>query len=550
MKLCIFLTLLLLVWHVRAQVTFNRLLNASHEPQNWLTYSGSYSSQRYSLLSQINQDNVKSLTLKWVYRPQSLVKMELTPLVVDGIVYTVQGDEVTALDAVTGRNYWTFRYAIPPESNSGEMFVRGLAMSGSTLFWATYDGHLIAIDAKNGQAIWNKKLVDWHTGLRLNLAPLVIRNMVLLGPADEEAGANCWIAAYDVKTGKELWRFWTVPNSPSDPGADTWGGDSYKHGAAPVWVTGSYDPETNLTFWGTGDPNPDSNGDHRPGDNLYSDSVVALDADTGKLKWYYQFTPHDERDYDSVQVPVLADIAWQGQPRKVILWANRNGVFYVLDRTTGQFLLGKPFVKQNWNLGFDTKGRPIPNPATTPKPMGVSISEPGVQGGTNWYSPSFSPRIGLFYVSTWVNYVQDTGKGDLGAWVEGKRYSGGAPPGTQAAAVIAASRRIARMPAAYRKEEEGYGAVRAIDPQTGEGKWEFKMADYTESGVLTTASDLLFSGGMDGDFYALDARDGRCLWHVGLGGTVSGGPITYSVDGRQYVAVAAQGALYAFALPQ
>ncbi len=547
MKLCTIIACLLITGSVGAQVTFDRILNANREPQNWLTYSGSYSSQRYSLLDKINTENVKSLTLKWVYRPQTSVKMELTPLVVDGILYAVQGNEVAAIDAATGRKFWTFEYDIPPESNSGEMFVRGLAISGNRLFWATYDGHLIAIDAKNGQAIWNITLVDWHKGLRLNLAPLIVRNMVILGPADEEAGANCWVAAYDVKTGKELWRFWTVPNKATDPGADTWGGDSYKHGASPVWVTGSYDPETNLIFWGTGDPNPGWNGDSRPGDNLYSDCVVALDADTGKLKWYYQFTPHDERDYDSVQVPVLAEIEWKGLPRKVILWANRNGVFYVLDRTTGEFLLGKPFVKQNWNLGFDAKGRPIPSPAANPKPMGRSFIEPGTQGGTNWYSPSFSPRTGLFYVSTWANYTEYSGKADPGEWVEGKRYEGVRPPLPPGAPP---PKRVRGMSSAYRTEAEGYGAIRAIDPQTGDKKWEFKMSDYTESGVLTTASDLLFSGGMEGNFFALNARDGRCLWHVGLGGTVSGGPISYAVDGHQYVAVAAQSALYVFALPQ
>ena len=339
MKSPAFIVLLLLAGSVEAQVTFDSILHANSEPQNWLTYSGSYSSRRYSLLDTINRNNVKNLQMLWVYRPTSPDKMEATPLVLDGILYTVQGDDVVALDAATGRTFWTFSYDIPPESNAYVMVCKGLAISGNTLFWATYDGHLIAIDAKNGKAIWNKTLVDWHKGLQLNVAPLVIKNMVVLGTADNERGANCWVAAYDVKTGKELWRFWTAPNSAGDPGADTWSGDSYKHGGDPVWVTGSYDPETNLTFWGTGDPNPGWNGDPRAGDNLYGDSVVALDADTGKLRWYYQFTPHDERDYDSVQVPVLASIEWKGQPRKVILWANRNGMFYVLDRTTGEVLL-------------------------------------------------------------------------------------------------------------------------------------------------------------------------------------------------------------------
>jgi alcohol dehydrogenase (cytochrome c) len=549
MKLYRFLGLLLVAGTLHAQVTFNRILNASHEPQNWLTYGGSYASQRYSLLDQINPDNVRNLRLDWVWHPQSLYKMELTPLVVDGVLYGVQGNEVVALDAATGRNFWTFTHNVPPESNAYVLVVKGLAMSGHTLFWATYDGHLIAIDARDGHAIWDHTLFDWRkAGLQLNLAPLVIKNMVILGTADNEDGKNCWIAAYDIKTGKELWRFWTAPNSPTDPGADTWANDSGEHGGDPVWVTGSYDPETNLTFWGTGDPNPGWNGNPRAGDNLYGDCVLALNADTGKLKWYYQFTPHDERDYDSVQVPVLADIEWRGQPRKVMLWANRNGMFYVLDRTTGQVLLGKPFVEQNWNLGLDAKGRPIPNPAEVPKPLGESIEMPGTQGGTNWYSPSFSPRTGLFYISTWANYNAHQFKvAQVAPWVDGQKYSGN----TRQPAPAPGSPRQARLgmlPARYRTEAEGFGAVRAIDPQTGEKKWDFKMADYTESGVLSTASDLVFSGGRDGNLFALDARDGKSLWHVGLGGTVSGGPISYSVNGRQYIAAAAGGVLYVFSL--
>jgi alcohol dehydrogenase (cytochrome c) len=547
------LTLLLFAGSVHAQVTSDNILNASREPQNWLTYSGGYASQRYSLLDKINRDNVKDLQLKWVYRPAPLAsvgpeggpndKMEATPLVVNGIMYTVQGNDVVALDAASGRIFWTFTYDIPPESNAYVLVCKGLAISGNTVFWATYDGHLIAIDATSGKAIWNKTLVEWRQGYQLNVAPLIIKNMVVLGAADNERGANCWVGAYDVKTGKELWRFWTAPNSPTDAIAKTWGGDSYKYGGAPIWVTGSYDPETNLTFWGTGDPNPGWNGDSRPGDNLYSDSVLALDADTGKLKWYYQFMPHDEFDLDSVQVPVLADIQWKGEPRKVMLWANRNGFFYVFDRTNGQFLMGKAFVKQNWNLGFDAKGRPIMAPGLTPKPEGAAFVRPGTQGGTNWYSPSFSPRTGFFYISTWENYSNYSPKSDPGPWVQNKRYMG-------ASSATSTAQRKRGVSPIFRTEEEGYGAVRAVDPQTGEKKWDFKMVNYTESGVLSTASDLVFSGGMEGNFFALDARDGRCLWKVGLGGTVASGPITYSVDGHQYVAVAAKGALFAFALPE
>ena len=524
-----------------AQVTHERILHADREPQNWLTYSGGYSSHRYSLLDRITRDNVKQLTLKWVWRPRYLDKMETTPLVVDGVMYTVQNSEVVALDAATGRTFWTFRYRVPPESNAYLMVVKGLAIAGDRVFWATYDGRLIAIDAKTGKAIWNKTLVQWKEGLQLNVAPLVVKDKVILGPATNEFGVNCWVAAYDVRTGDEVWRFNTVPG-PDEPGNETWPGDSWQHGGAPIWVTGSYDPETNLTFWGTGNPNPGWNGGPRnPADNLYSDSVVALDADTGKLKWHYQFTPNDEFDWDAVQVPVLADIEWQGKPRKVMLWANRNGFFYVLDRVTGKFLLGKAFVKQNWNEGFDEHGRPRKAAHARPTPEGTQIW-PGTQGGTNWYSPSFSPRTGLFYVPTWDNYSAIATYAEVPPWKPYTKYTGRAPRPTGGGGGGG------RASASYRTEAEGYGAVRALDPRTGEKKWDFKMVDYTESGVLTTASDLLFSGGREGHFFALDARTGELLWRVNLGGTIASGPITFAVNGRQYVAVCADSAMYVFGL--
>ena len=537
-----------------AQVTYDRLLHADREPQNWLTYGGGYSSQRYSRLTQITPENVKRLQLQWVWRPRYLDKMEMTPIVVDGVLYAVQNSEVQAFDAATGRTFWTFRYSVPPDANAYLMVVKGLAVAENRVFWATYDGRLIAIDAKTGKAIWNRKIFDYKvgktiTGLQFNVAPLVIKDKVILGPATNEYGTNCWVAAYDARTGDEVWRFNTVAEPP-DPASRTWPDDSWKHGGAPIWVTGSYDPDTNLTFWGTGNPNPGWNGGPRnPGDNLYADSVVALDADTGRLKWFYQFSPNDEFDWDSVQVPVLADIEWQGRPRKVMLWANRNGFFYVLDRVSGEFLLGKPFVQQNWALGFDN-GRPVRAPGIRPSPQGTLV-QPGTQGGTNWYSPSFSPRTGLFYVSAWDNYSTIARSADVAPWEEGRKYTG-RPSGRAAAPPAGAPPppTISRAGPAYRTDDEGYGALRALDPETGEKKWEFRMVDYTESGILTTASDLVFSGGREGYFYALDARSGELLWRVNLGGNIASGPISYAVDGRQYVAASAEGALYVFALLQ
>jgi alcohol dehydrogenase (cytochrome c) len=341
-----------------------------------------------------------------------------------------------------------------------------------------------------------------------------------------------------VKTGKEDWRFYTIPGK-GERGNDTWKGDSWQHGGASVWVTGSYDPALNLTYWGIGNPGPDWNGDERDGDNLYSDCVVALDPDTGKLKWYFQFTPHDTLDYDSVQVPVLADMQWQGQPRKVMLWANRNGFYYVLDRTTGKFLTGKPFSTVNWAKGLDEAGRPMRVSGMEPTVEGAQVY-PGVQGATNWYSPSYSPRTGLFYIPTWDKYSSVFVKVPT-EYTEGRRYVGTSPRSVVALQGTAINQR---------KEDEGYGAVRAIDPKTGEKKWEFKMLDVTDAGILTTATDVLFSGGREGYFYALDALSGELLWKANVGGAVSSGPISYAVNGRQYIAVSAGNSLLVYALKQ
>jgi alcohol dehydrogenase (cytochrome c) len=371
----------------------------------------------------------------------------------------------------------------------------------------------------------------------MTLAPLVVKDKVIVGVAGGEYGIRGYIAAYDAKTGKEAWRFYTIPG-PGEPGHETWSGDTWMHGGASVWVTGAYDPESNLTYWGVGNPGPDFHGSERAGDNLYSDCVVALDADTGKLKWYFQFTPHDVYDYDSVQVPVLADMEWKGRNRKIMLWANRNGFYYALDRTTGEFLNGKPFATVTWAKGLDERGRPMRIAANNPSSDAQRIF-PGPLGATNWYSPSYSPRTGMLYIPAWDNTHADFQDAPVD-YKEGKNFTGGVlknyGAGIRGAQVL------------DRKEEDGYGVVRAVDAKTGEWKWEFKMADLTMSGVLTTASDLLFTGSRDGYFSALDARDGKLLWKVSAGGDIAMGPMTYQVNGRQYVAFAAGSSLFAFAL--
>ena len=535
------LVLFLAAVSLRAQVSFDRILRASQEPQNWLTYSGSLLSQRYSPLTQIAPGNVKGLEQQWIFQAQSLEKFEATPLVVDGVMYTVQApNDVVAIDAVTGRVFWIYHYAPSPQVRPccGRVN-RGVAVLGDTLFLATLDGHLVAIDAKIGRPMWNVAVAGARSeaGYVFTVAPLIVKDKVIVGVAGGDFGVRGFLAAFDARTGKEVWRFYTIP-APGEPGSDTWAGDSWMHGGGGVWVTGSYDPDLNLTYWGIGNPGPDWNGDRREGDNLYSDSVVALDADTGRLKWHFQFTPHDEFDYDSTQVPVLADIQWQGQPRKVMLWANRNGFFYVLDRTTGQFLLGKPFVKVTWTSGLDDKGRP--QKVVRPTPDGTRVS-PHVFGATNWQSPSYSPRTGLFYVPSLVESYAVFARRPV-EYVEGRPFIGAFPtgpiPGLQGGPI---NRRV---------PDEGYGAIQAIDPKNGETKWAFKLTDVTLSGVLTTASDLVFAGGREGMFFALDARTGALLWKATVGGEVASGPMTYSVGGRQYVAISAGNSLFAYALRQ
>ena len=527
---------------LEAQVSFDRIARADSEPQSWLTYSGSVLGQRYSQLAQITPANAKNLELQWVFQARSLEKFEATPIVADGVLYTVQApNDIVALDAATGRVFWVYSHTPSPLARlcCGRVN-RGLAILDNTLFMATIDGRLIAIDATTGGLVWNVAVggARPEAGYSLTVAPLVIKDKVIIGTAGAEYGVRGFLAAFNARTGKEVWRFNTIAG-PGEPGRETWAGDSWKTGGGSIWVTGSYDPDLNLTYWGTGNPGPDWNGDVRLGDNLYSDSVIALDADTGALKWHFQFTPHDEFDYDSTQVPVLADIEWQGRMRKVVLSANRNGFFYVLDRTNGQFLLGKPFAKTTWTSGLDEKGRPK---NVVPLTAEGIVAYPGVQGATNWYSPSFSPRTGLFYLPSWLDTYSTFTKRPV-EYKEGQRFTGALP--AMPIRILQPGPVINR-----RRPQDGHGAIQAIDPKTGEKTWEFAMTDVIDSGILSTASDLLFAGGREGYVFALDAKTGALLWKANVGGQSSNGPITYSVGGRQHVAFAAGSSLFVYALRQ
>jgi alcohol dehydrogenase (cytochrome c) len=548
--------------NAQAPVTYDRLSNATKEPQNYLIYGGDYFSNRFSPLTQITPANAKNLSLSWVYQSAVSGSWESTPLVVDGIMYVTQRpNDVVALDAVTGRVFWIYHYNNDPKVTvCCGANTRGVAVLGDTLYMGTLDAHLVAIDTKSGHPLWKSDVADSTAGYSLTMAPLAVKDEIIVGVGGGEYGIRGFIAAFDAKTGKQRWKFYTIP-APGEPGSETWGNckaasaycdpEAWKHGSGSAWVTGSFDPSLNMIYWGIGNVGPDYNGDQRPGDNLYTCSVIALDADTGKLKWHYQFTPHDEYDYDSVQVPVLADFMWKGAPLKAMLWANRNGNFYVLDRATGKFLLGKPFVKVNWMSGFDDSGKPI----QTPQPPGMP-TYPAVQGGTNWYSPSYSPRTRLMYVSAWEDEGEIFG-GVPVEYKEGLNFGGGnlslfvpqADAPTKAIPNAPTIPNLRRGPINNWTDAGGHGAVLAIDPLTGTVKWRFRMTDVTDSGIISTASDLIFTGGREGYLQAIDARTGALIWKQSLGAQMINNPITYAVNGKQYVAAMAGLSLFTFTLP-
>jgi alcohol dehydrogenase (cytochrome c) len=526
------MTLALFAWALPAQVTYERILNSDAEPGNWLTYSGNYNGQRYSKLDQINTTNAARLKPAWVYQTGVAHKFETSPIVVDGVMYvTDPPSNVTAIDTKTGRPIWKFRR---PVADGDELRLccgqvnRGVAILGSMLYLGTVDAHLIALDAKTGNVVWDVVTADFRKGYSITSAPLAVKDKIITGMAGGEFGVRGFIDAYDAKTGKLAWRFHTIPG-PGEKGVETWLGDSWKTGAGATWITGSYDPAENLVYWGTGNPGPDWNGDKRKGDNLYSDSVVALDVDTGQLKWHFQFTPHDVHDWDAVQVPVLADAVVRGEKRKTVLWANRNAFYYVLDRATGQFLHGRAYVKQTWAKGLDDSGRPIRLPNTSPTEEGTLVY-PSVGGGTNWWSPSYSPQTNLFYVtSNEQGHIYFKGDNE---YKEGLFFNGG---GAQ------------RIPPDKRTEDP-YGAIRALNPATGELAWEFRMQNPGRAGILSTAGGLIFTATAEGDFMALDARNGKQLWRFQTGAGIGSNPVTYLSGGKQHVAITSGSALFVFEL--
>ncbi|HEY1911431.1 MAG TPA: PQQ-dependent dehydrogenase, methanol/ethanol family, partial [Vicinamibacterales bacterium] len=513
-----------------AIVTAQDLVDGLKDPSRWLMYSGDYNGQRHSPLTQIAPDNVDRLTAQWTFQTGTLGSFQTTPIVVDGILYvTGFNNTAWAIDARTGRQIWRYRRELPEDLKlCCGAINRGFGVLGDRLFMGTLDAHLVSLDMKTGGVLFDVPLVDYKAGYSVTVAPLVVKDKVIVGVAGAEYGIRGFIDAYDAKTGTRAWRFYTVAG-PGDPGAKTWPeGNAYLRGGGSIWVTGTYDPQQNLLFFGTGNPGPDYYSNAREGDNLYTTSLVAIDLDTGERRWHYQFTPHDVHDWDSTQVPVLGDLTIDGQPRKVVMFANRNGFFYTIDRTTGKVIVAKPFVETTWAKEIDRDGRPVLLPGHLPDEDGTKTC-PDLGGGTNFMSPSFDPTTNLFFVTaretcaTFFGYEQKYKLGD--------QYTGG---GTMRP-----------------RDQKNFGALRAIDPATATVKWEFRYTSTSASGVLTTASGLVFAADGDGNLMAFDSRTGKNLWHYQVGFAMrSTSGTTYMLDGRQYLLVPAGSALTAFALPQ
>jgi alcohol dehydrogenase (cytochrome c) len=512
------------------QVTSQDLLDGLKDPSKWLSHGGDYGGHRHSPLTQITPDNVHQLVSQWTFQTGTLGSFQTTPLVVDGVLYvTGYNNNAWAIDARSGRPIWRYRRNLPEDlRNCCGPVNRGFAALGDRLFMATIDAHLLALDMKTGNVLYDVELADYKVGYSATVAPLVVKDKVIVGIAGAEFGTRGFIDAYDVQTGKRAWRFYTVAG-PDDPGGKTWPpGDAYQRGGGSIWVTGTYDPQQNLIFFGTGNPGPDYYSQAREGDNLYTASLVAIDADTGQRRWHYQFTPHDVHDWDSTQVPVLGEIPINGQPRKVVMFANRNGFFYTIDRTTGKPIVAKPFVETTWAKEIGPDGRPVMLPGHLPDEDG-SKTCPDLGGGTNYFAPSYDPTSRLFFVTARetcaVYYAWDQ------KFKPGEQWESG---GT-----------------IRPRDQKNFGALRAIDPVTGSIKWEFRYPSLSSSGVLTTASGLVFAGDGDGNIMAFDSRNGKNLWHYQLGFAMrSTAGTTYMLDGRQYLLVPAGSVLTAFALPR
>jgi alcohol dehydrogenase (cytochrome c) len=494
---------------------------------DWPTYNGDPGGNRYTPLTQINRQTVSRLAPKWMFSMPDAGQLQVTPVVVEGIMYVTAPNECIALDAGSGRRIWHYKRP-RTKGVAGGSANRGVAVAGDRVFMMTDHAHLIALNRYTGELLWDTPLEDWRKNYGASSAPLPARNLVISGVSGGEHGANGFVAAYDQETGTEAWRFWTVPK-PGEAGSETWQGKDIEHGGAPTWFTGSYDPALDVVYWPTGNPSKEYNGDDRKGDNLYASCILALERKTGKLKWHYQFTPHDLWDWDATQTSVLVDANWHGQPRRLMLHANRNGFFYIFDRVDGTLLLAKPFVKNlTWASGIGTDGRPMKLPNQEPSAAGTKVC-PSQDGATNWFSPSFNPATGLYYVQTFEKCSIYT-KSNQGEWESGKTYLGG-------------SQKTASDPKPQR-------ILRAIDIRTGAIAWEVPQHGPGNSwgGTLTTATGLVIFGEDGGALAAVDAESGKPLWTFPTNQTWKASPMTYMFDNTQYIAVAAGPNILAFGI--
>jgi alcohol dehydrogenase (cytochrome c) len=511
----------LLATCIHAQVRFEDVEKSPNA--NWLTYHGDYSAQRFSPLTQINRGTVSNLVPAWTYHFDRARRLEATPVVYDGVMYVTNSNEVDAIDARSGRLIWSFE----DEQATRQDVNRGVAILGNAVFFVTSDAHLVALNRTTGGLLWQKQYADVKKGYFATLAPLALKDRIVVGVSGGDSGMRGFIGAYSASNGDELWKFYTVP-AKGEPGADTWGEFDTQYGGGATWMNGTYDPELNLTYWSTGNPWPDYYGNGRRGSNLYTDAIVALDADSGKLKWYFQFTPHDTHDWDAQSIPVLVDLKYEGKMRKLLVHPNRNGFLYVLDRETGKYLTAHAYVKLlDWAKGIDAAGHPIEVPDMDPTLTGRKVC-PSTRGASNWMSPSFDPKQGLLFVPTLEQcdlYVSTMRNPEP---MHGFMAGGGGPvPG-----------------------EPGKFYLRALDPVTGAKRWEYPMAGPATmwAGTVATAGGLIFFGDDQGQLVAVDSANGKDLWHYNMGQYLSASPMTFSVNGRQYVAIVSATDVFAFAL--
>ena len=512
----------------RVDVAPSQLLTTPVD-NNWLSYNGDYTGRRYSALREINNANVSQLRAQWVFHAPNSSHLEVTPVVVDGMMFVTSANDAYALDAQSGRIVWHYSRPITEGliDDASQHHNRGVAVWHDRIFMETDNAHLLCLDVRSGHLLWDVAYTDGNPNYGATSAPLVVKDKVIVGTSGGDDGVRGFLAAYDAGTGKESWRFWTIP-APGEFGSSSWPGESYKLGGGTTWMPGTFDPELNTIFWGTSNPAPDFDGGPRPGDDLYTDCLLALDPDNGKLKWYFQFTPHDLFDYDAVETPVLVDTVFKGQPRKLIVEANRNGFLYVLDRTDGKFLSARRFSeKLNWASGIDEKGRPV-RTDLKPTEQGTRIC-PGMVGATNWHSPAFNPETSLFYFMALESC--DIYKLKAQKFVPGQTYYA-------TGASRSESDRSQKILLAY-----------SLDGHQPTWRYVQSGSGHSSAGVMTTAGGLLFFGDDAQSFEAIDATTGKSLWHFNTGQNISASPMTYAVNSKQFVAVAAGSDIFTFTLP-